>query len=358
MELEEKKAEVIFKALEHTEVDFVALGEQEFIFGVPVLGDLTRQSAIRLGCANVKNIRRASQHIVPYLLLKKGMKQVLIASVMDPRLLKLPGGGIVLNDPVDALIDIQKAVGHDLFIVVCHADTATAEKWLGQVSGIDLAILGHQPGVSQRKMEINGKRAVFNNARGQFVSHVDLVPQDGRYAFCVPHNIKLQVKTVSEDHAIAKLIEEYEVWSRKYHYEKSKNQPLTALPSRLENTYVGKDRCIECHEETAISWAKTAHARALDSLKRKGKEYNPQCLPCHVTGMKEESTAGGFMSISLTPHMANVQCEQCHGPARLHAQDPDNAFAQLPGEKTCLNCHTKDTDPNFSYQKKRKTGVH
>ena len=49
-----------------------------------------------------------------------------------------------------------------LFHVVCPADAATDEKWIGQISRIDLAILGHQPGVSQQKMEINDKMAVLN----------------------------------------------------------------------------------------------------------------------------------------------------------------------------------------------------
>lgn len=121
---------------------------------------------------------------------------------------------------------------------------------------------------------------------------------------------------------------------------------------------VGKDRCMECHEETVVSWAKTAHARALDSLIRKGKEYDPQCLPCHVTGMNDKSHDGGFISLNLTPHMVNVQCEQCHGPGGLHAQKPENASARLSGAQTCLSCHTKDTDPGLSYQKKQKTGIH
>jgi mono/diheme cytochrome c family protein len=56
--------------------------------------------------------------------------------------------------------------------------------------------------------------------------------------------------------------------------------------------------------------------------------------------------------------MVNVQCEQCHGPGGLHAQDPENVSARLSGEQTCLSCHTKDTDPGFSYQKKQKTGIH
>jgi hypothetical protein len=35
----------------------------------------------------------------------------------------------------------------------------------------------------------------FNNDRGQFVSHVDLVPKDGRYAVSGPHNTRLQAYT-------------------------------------------------------------------------------------------------------------------------------------------------------------------
>ena len=178
------------------------------------------------------------------------------------------------------------------------------------------------------------------------------------YAVSGPHNTRLQAKTIAEDRSVAKLIEGYEVWSREYHYAKSKNQHLAKAPCDIENIYVGKDRCMECHEETVVSWAKTAHARALDSLIRKGKEYDPQCLPCHVTGMNDKSHGGGFVSLNLTPHMVNVQCEQCHGPGGLHAQDPENVSARLSGEQTCLSCHTKDTDPGFSYQKKQKAGIH
>ena len=357
LELEHKKTEVIFKALDRIGIDFVGLGEQEFIFGAPLIGNLTKNSQVLLGCANIKDICRVSPYLVSYLRLNKGMKQVLITAVIDPQVLKSTHKKIAFTDPVDALKRIKKTISHDIFIVICHADAAKAEKWLTQVSGIDLVILGRQPGVSEKKLGINGAIVAFNNDRGQFVSHADLVPKDGRYAVFGPHNTRLQVKTITEDRSVAKLIEGYEVWSREYHYAKSKNQHLAKAPSTIENIYVGKDHCMECHE-TVVSWAKTAHARALDSLIKKGKEYDPQCLPCHVTGMNDKSHGGGFISFNLTPHMVNVQCEQCHGPGGLHAQDPENVSVRFSGEKTCLTCHTKDTDPGFSYQKKQKAGIH
>lgn len=348
---------MIFKAWDRIGIDFVGLGEQEFIFGVPLIGNMTKKSQIHLVCANVKDIHRISPYLVPYLRLSKGMKQVLITAVIDPQVLKSTDEKITFTDPVTALKRIQETINHDLFIVICHADAAKAEKWLTQVSGIDLVILGHQPGVSEKKVEIKGVIVAFNNDRGQFVSYADLVPKDGHYAVSGPHNIRLQAK-IAEDRSVVRLIEEYETWSRKYYYAKSKKQHLAKAPPDIENIYVGKERCKECHEETVVSWAKTAHARALDSLLRKGKEYDPQCLPCHVTGMNDKSHGGGFISLNLTPHMVNVQCEQCHGPGGLHAQDPENVSARLSGEQTCLNCHTRDTDPGFSYKKKQKTGIH
>ncbi len=60
LELEDKKAEVMFKALDRIGIDFVGLGEQEFMFGVPLIGNLTKNSQVHLGCANVKDIRRVS----------------------------------------------------------------------------------------------------------------------------------------------------------------------------------------------------------------------------------------------------------------------------------------------------------
>jgi len=357
-ELEDKKAEVIFNSLDMIGIDFVGLGEQEFIFGVPLIGNLTKNSQVHLGCANVKDIRHVSQYLVPYLRLNKGMKQVLITAVIDPQVLSSTHEKIAFTDPVTALKRIKKSISHDIFIVICHADAVRAEKWLTQISGIDLVILGHQPGVSEKKREIIGAMVAFNNDQGKFVSHVDLVQKDGRYAVAGPHNTRLQVKTIAEDRSVAKLIEEYEGWSREYHYAKSKNQHMAKASSTIENIYVGKNRCMECHEETVVSWAKTAHARALDSLIRKGKEYDPQCLQCHVTGMNDKSHGGGFISLNLTPLMVNVQCEQCHGPGGTHAQDPENVSARLSREQTCLGCHTRDTDPGFSYQKRQETGIH
>jgi hypothetical protein len=72
----------------------------------------------------------------------------------------------------------------------------------------------------------------------------------------------------------------------------------------------------------------------LPPLKKKGKHFDPECLTCHVVGLKpweapENASATdrkfeggtGFLSLQITPHLKNVQCENCHGPARAHLEN-------------------------------------
>jgi predicted CXXCH cytochrome family protein len=108
--------------------------------------------------------------------------------------------------------------------------------------------------------------------------------------------------------------------------------------------YVGADVCIRCHGDVHAAWADSAHARALDTLRAIGQEYNRECLGCHTTGYRE----GGFVSAFATPKFGGVQCESCHGPAAIHVgtRSPADILA-APGTNVCARCHTGPEQPNF-----------
>jgi hypothetical protein len=38
----------------------------------------------------------------------------------------------------------------------------------------------------------------------------------------------------------------------------------------------------------------------------------------------------------------SIQCEVCHGPGNMHADDPDNNKMELLSGPFCLRCHTKN----------------
>ncbi len=118
--------------------------------------------------------------------------------------------------------------------------------------------------------------------------------------------------------------------------------------------YVTVNACNECHEEHVASWSKTAHARAWDSLKTQGKEKQsiPGCIKCHVVAYEQD---GGFIDMDLTPEFINVQCENCHGPGRKHAEgEGEGPIISKPAEASCRACHTEGQDKNFDYAQKSK----
>jgi hypothetical protein len=117
------------------------------------------------------------------------------------------------------------------------------------------------------------------------------------------------------------------------------------------SSYVGWAQCETCHEDISKAWQFTRHARAMDSLKKSKQENLPACVKCHVTGFDQD---GGFVDYELTPEMAGVQCEECHGPGSNHVKNPaeEATRAKTPGVDLCRKCHTEKQDPGFSYEKK------
>jgi hypothetical protein len=121
-----------------------------------------------------------------------------------------------------------------------------------------------------------------------------------------------------------------------------------------ESPYVGADACIACHQAAYAVWQKSAHAHALDKLKAVNKAFDPECVSCHVVGLQQ---SGGFIDESTTPHLANVQCENCHGPRRDHIKQPglktekSIQATQLASEKNCLTCHNAEHSPKFDFKK-------
>ena len=122
--------------------------------------------------------------------------------------------------------------------------------------------------------------------------------------------------------------------------------------SEESGTYVGSMKCAACHSPITKAWQETNHFRAIESLKKTKQENLPDCVKCHVTGYERD---GGFIDNELTPEMAGVQCEVCHGPGGDHVKDPaGKKLIRESGEETCRQCHTKGQDAGFNYKEKVK----
>jgi hypothetical protein len=101
-------------------------------------------------------------------------------------------------------------------------------------------------------------------------------------------------------------------------------------------TYVGTQECAECHEEAFAFWETTGHAKAYKTLSDDFKEFNLDCVSCHVTGYERP----GGSTVTFVENLKDVQCEECHGPGSLHAKSEDTDQITLrPAQDLCQKCH-------------------
>ncbi len=100
--------------------------------------------------------------------------------------------------------------------------------------------------------------------------------------------------------------------------------------------YAGAKQCVECHEEAYEFWTKTGHARAYATLEVDFKEFNLDCVSCHVTGYEKP----GGSTVTFVEGLKDVQCEACHGPGTFHVKEEDTDLITLtPDESVCKKCH-------------------
>jgi hypothetical protein len=112
--------------------------------------------------------------------------------------------------------------------------------------------------------------------------------------------------------------------------------------------YAGAKVCNTCHANICRYETNTPHASAFSSTNflAQGGQTNALCLPCHTvgyglpTGFNLTNRSGIF---SYSTNLAGVQCENCHGPAKNHANAPDNP-TMVPrvelAATVCGGCHT------------------
>jgi hypothetical protein len=100
----------------------------------------------------------------------------------------------------------------------------------------------------------------------------------------------------------------------------------TFTAAAAEPGYAGWKTCAVCHRTVSANWQKSRHAQAYESLTKSKQGDLPGCVRCHVTGYEKES---GFIDYELTPELAGIQCEECHGPGSTHLKSSIRADAAI-----------------------------
>ncbi|HEV2394306.1 MAG TPA: hypothetical protein VG146_18300 [Verrucomicrobiae bacterium] len=140
-------------------------------------------------------------------------------------------------------------------------------------------------------------------------------------------------------------------------------------------TYMGVNTCALCHSGGAIakdmvqSWQTTAHSHIFtDGIDGLLGHYSSSCLQCHTVGYDSNTNAvnGGFDDVATQTgwvfptvltngnfaampaalqNVANIQCENCHGPGSQHAYSLGNTnfITRTVASGDCNQCHDAPT---------------
>lgn len=129
------------------------------------------------------------------------------------------------------------------------------------------------------------------------------------------------------------------------YYRRVNEHNKTAFKDRLppptaagQSEYLGADTCMACHQEEHAFWSKTRHAKAYETLSKQHKEFNLDCVGCHVTGYEKP----GGSTVTHVDSFKDVQCEVCHGPGSRHLENPadDKLIIAKPDRGLCgPECH-------------------
>jgi hypothetical protein len=233
-----------------------------------------------------------------------------------------------------------------------------------------------------------GHKGKYVGVVGIFPTGVVTRPFDLRYQLVSLGEEYLTPEDQEADHPILKLMEEYtqelkhDPGTGNYLAKYAALQWSHPMQSAFANAqYVGSAKCQKCHAAAFAVWAGSKHAHAYEELvkakKPSSRQYDGECVVCHVVGLGYKT---GFTSEKDTPHLLNVGCESCHGPASEHVKKPNDAKIRellnpwkeleakagedaasqtaarnrrhLLRDQACQKCHDQDNDVHWDFDKK------
>lgn len=286
-----------------------------------------------------------------------------------------PSDWAALNDPQKDLLTIKEPQevlpsvledlekDTDVQVLLVQGPPEMAESLGATYPGFDIVVgTSAYPDPVDKPKELNGGKTWLVNVgkKGKYVGAVGIW-KDGEPRFRY-QRVSLGDRYKAEN-AITKLINE-EYQSELKALGVVENFPRRAnIKAAPGSTYVGAESCQSCHPNTYAKWLHGrgpnggGHSHAYESIvhdPRGDRQFDGECVTCHTTGFEY---VGGWVSAEQTPYLKGNQCENCHGPASKHVEEPDNPAYLTPlklvaedaGKNLCITCHDEDNSPKFDF---------
>lgn len=317
------------------------VGERELALGAELFQQIAEAAQFPFVATNLVRARDGAPWLSPNAVVRLGGIKFAVFSVVrhNPAMrLPLPDGDAV--ETIDPVLALQRYVGRDatqMTVLLTDLPVEDARFLARRVPGIDLILGAHGGRITPGPIAEGTTFIVYAGGEGRYVGQVE-VHRSGPSS--IP-DIGARVASLSADVPAEPTVTSFvaEVLARARELERrGRGRP------EGPRTFLGPSACLPCHEPIVKEWRGTEHAKAYQTLARRGS-FSPRCAACHVTGWGQ---AGGFADPGASPHLLDVSCEACHGPAADHVRQPARPYGKI-SIANCTSCHTPEMDAGFNY---------
>lgn len=249
-------------------------------------------------------------------------------------------------------------------IVLAHVGPGDARRLAEEVPGVDVVVVGHNPGYLFNPDRVGETLIVRGGTRGQYAARLTLSYDAKKTITDYKGQADPLGDGVTADAAMGAEIGKFQEEQTRLQAKSQREKALQSSNDKGGEKFLGDEICARCHSDIYTTWSRTPHASAFQTLLNAGKEKDKACLPCHVVGLGDPSgyqtlvyadRADGKVDTTDSVNLRNVQCESCHGKGTQHGQ---TLYTTKLSRETCLTCHDATNDKDFNFDKAMAAGVH
>lgn len=342
--------------------DAVNLGSKEVELDLETLKSALKDGRLPFVSANVLEKESRKPLVEPYRIVSRGGLKIGITGVTHAETLDV-GPGVEVRPPQEALAEIVPELKRrcDYLIVLAWTDEDGLREIADRFHEVDCILGGDVPQSSSSVQQINRASVFSVTDKGKVLGEIDLKREGNAYQVESAQGHKIIGDRIPPDGDMIALISRYKEELRTRRYELASAEGMERIPAQesTADEFVGDGRCRSCHSQAHAVLLASKHYHAYETLVAKKSEYDPECLSCHTVGYGLHS---GFVDFAKTTHLANVQCESCHGRGKEHAAQMTAAagkpaLLQAAHRSTlkpvtpasCVRCHDAENSENFRY---------
>jgi hypothetical protein len=347
----------VLRACAAMKYDAMNIGQREAQFSAAQLESLKGSMPVPIVSANLLDKKSGQPIFDAYRIVQRGAFRVGIIGVVDPRVLESTiGDGLAVGDMDSA---IQRSLAElngktDMIVLLAFTDEATLSQLAQHFYECQVILGGKVSQPAQELIRANRSVVYYVTNQSRALGTLDMHLTQGAPPQVAGNEIRLLNDTIPQDPGIGEMVQHYrdEIRHTRLAVDDPNYLSGDMVPGvRTVATYVGTEKCVECHQESANVWHGSAHSHAFATLIARNADADPRCIGCHTVGFGDPS---GYRRALGGKALVNVGCESCHGPGSLHVRqkngDATVHFTFHPLDAgDCKKCHQGEFSRPFDW---------